>query len=139
MSGIFNLEIKQFEKEENIMKKLLTLLLIATCFAALVPLKSIHAAGYKNNTKIKLYYIGYTGNTGTRFFINIEGSADGTPPACASQPYRFVGDYSTEHGKMIYSVLLAAQLSGKTVSISGTDECSIWGNTESIAWVVLND
>ncbi len=56
-------------------------------------------------------------------------------PACNTYQKRWVLDLSTELGKMQYSLLLSAQMAGKNIELSGADDCSIWPNSETVAWV----
>jgi len=57
-------------------------------------------------------------------------------PACSSSTQkRWVMDISTFHGRAKYALLLSAQLSGKPVIISGQNNCSVWGDSETVDWV----
>jgi hypothetical protein len=63
--------------------------------------------------------------------VDLYGTASGHP-ACATQPYWLIPRETTESGKRMLAMLLAAQLSGRTVVIRGKDTCSRWGDGEDI-------
>ena len=58
-------------------------------------------------------------------------------PECSNDYDRFVADLNTEHGKAMYSLLLAAQAQGLKVNIGGQDNCNVRSNAETIQWVTL--
>src|SRR5262245_33366234 len=57
--------------------------------------------------------------------VDISGTAT-LHPACALRSYWIVPNESSESGKRLYAMLLAAQLSGRTVKIKGKDTCTRW-------------
>jgi hypothetical protein len=63
-----------------------------------------------------------------------------TPPSCgASYPTRWAIDASTPQGQSQLSVLLTAYALHKSISIHGTGACSIWGDTETVAILLINE
>ena len=68
----------------------------------------------------------------------VEGSRN-SPPACATEYRRFALNASTPQGKAQLSGLLLAYSQGKTVSVFGTNACSVWGDTETIDFFAIAD
>lgn len=68
------------------------------------------------------------------------GTRTGTIPACAiANPQRFVIDASTAAGQSAVAVLLTAYAKGKAVNVVGTGSCTIWGDTETVAYFRIVD
>ncbi|WP_342315807.1 hypothetical protein [Lysobacter sp. FW306-1B-D06B] len=59
-----------------------------------------------------------------------------TPAAC-NTARRFAINTNDASGKAQLAGLLSAQASGKSVTIYGTGECNIWGDSESVQILVL--
>lgn len=72
-------------------------------------------------------------NNGAVLF-NVTGTR-AAPPACgANNPQRFAIDASAPAGQAAVAVLLSAQARGKAVIVMGTGNCTIWGDTETVAY-----
>ncbi len=73
-------------------------------------------------------------------FFRTSGTRVGVP-ACVTpgQESRFVIDARTDAGKAMLSVLLTAVARGKRVTITGTGTCGIWGDTESVSFIEVED
>jgi hypothetical protein len=66
-------------------------------------------------------------------FVNINGTAGGSPPSCQNyQNNRFVLNPTTTSGQALLAVVLSALARGVPVGITGSGTCSIWPDTESI-------
>ncbi len=63
--------------------------------------------------------------------VNLMGTASGHP-LCAQQTYWVLPNETSDTGKRLYSMLLAAQLSSRIVTIIGKDTCSRWADGEDI-------
>jgi hypothetical protein len=63
--------------------------------------------------------------------FSLNGAAPTGSPACATHTYWLIADENSNSGKQQYAMLLAAQSSGKQVSVSGTNNCSRWGDGET--------
>ncbi|MBU1390186.1 hypothetical protein [Shewanella baltica] len=63
----------------------------------------------------------------------------GEMPACTKGQYKYwmIKDENATYGKSQFSMLLAAYLSGKPVTIIGTGNCSRWGDGEDIGTLLL--
>ena len=63
------------------------------------------------------------------------------PPTCPSPliANRFAIAATTDAGKAMISLLLTAQARGKRVSVYGTGNCNLWGDTESVSYLVVED
>lgn len=68
-----------------------------------------------------------------------EGSARSNSPACATHNYWLIKDENSVTGKSQFSQLLAAKMSGKSVSIHGLNTCSRWGDGEDINIIIIQD
>ena len=69
--------------------------------------------------------------------VNLMGTASGHP-VCAQQTYWVLPNETSDTGKRLFSMLLAAQAEGRVVSISGKDTCSRWPDGEDIETVGIN-
>ncbi|WP_082938881.1 hypothetical protein [Mitsuaria sp. 7] len=70
--------------------------------------------------------------------IYLEGSRN-AQPACATESRRFVLNAATPAGKAQLAGLMIAYTQGKTVSVWGTNTCSVWGDTETIDFFAIVD
>lgn len=70
-------------------------------------------------------------------FVFLEGAAATGKPACAKNSYWMIRDENSTAGKSQLSILLAAHVSGKTISIEGKNTCTRWGDGEDISAVLL--
>lgn len=69
-------------------------------------------------------------------YINVEGTPTGRPSCATNQGgYDYAFDSSTKVGEKMFSVLLAAQRSNTNIKISGSGDCAVGSNVESIRWV----
>ena len=62
-------------------------------------------------------------------------STHANKPSCNIYHQRWVLDLASERGKAQYSLLLAAQSSGKQVKVEGSGQCDVWYNSETVHWV----
>ncbi len=73
-----------------------------------------------------------------RIFIKMKNPPQRDPDTCHNNNhYDFVFDASTEGGKVSLSVLLSANAAGKSVSIGGSNTCSIYNGIESVDWIFI--
>jgi len=66
-------------------------------------------------------------------FIYLESKPSGSPE-CGKLP-RWAVDLGVNSGQAAYSLALAAQLSGKTVTITGQGSCDVWSDTETALYI----
>ena len=59
------------------------------------------------------------------------------PSCAASQPTRWAIDPNTAVGKIQLAGLLTAHATGKKVEVGGTNTCNIWGDTESVNYLLV--
>ncbi len=72
--------------------------------------------------------------------FHTSGVKDGASPSCgAAIPSRFAIDASTVAGQAAASTLLTAYAMGKKVMVSGSGACTIWGDTETIHFIVIQN
>lgn len=69
--------------------------------------------------------------------VNLDGTAV-DHPVCAQQPYWVIPNEKSDAGKRLLALLLAAQLSGRDVTIRGKNTCSRWPDGEDIDSVTLS-
>ena len=81
--------------------------------------------------------------SGTVAGVNVEGAsgkfsttAHPGAPACAATG-RWAVDVSTPQGQSLWSAVLLAYSQNKPVTIGGTGTCSVWGDSETVAWIQL--
>ena len=80
-----------------------------------------------------------TGEGNSAVFIGINGTVGGQPPTCAqAETTRFVVNPSTPQGQALVAMVLSAQARGASVTIFGSGSCDIWGDTESVLYLVIN-
>ena len=65
------------------------------------------------------------------------GDRGGEAPSCSVNFDRFVADLNTEHGKAMFSIILAAQAQGLNIRIGGTNQCDVRSDAETIQFVNL--
>lgn len=63
------------------------------------------------------------------FFIT--GSAAGRP-GCATQPYWIIKNETSTTGRQQLAQLLAARASGATITVTGLNTCTRWGDGEDV-------
>lgn len=71
-------------------------------------------------------------------YVTLKGTVDGSP-VCATQTYFMIRDEKSDAGKSQFAMLMAAYLSGKRVTITGTGACTRWMDGEDIATVTYGD
>lgn len=69
--------------------------------------------------------------------VELTGGTKTNSPACATNGYWLIKDENSTAGKSQFSQLLAAQLAGKTVAITGLGTCTRWSDGEDINVVVI--
>ena len=108
------------------MKARFALMLASCCAIGVSPAIAGTQAGY-----IKDIYIR---DSDGLILVDLFGTASGHP-VCAQQPYWIIPNESSETGKRLLALLLAAQLSSRYITIQGKDTCSRWGDGEDIETV----
>ena len=86
----------------------------------------------EGNGVINIAHIGHWNNKDLVFFYTPNRTGI---PACATEQHRWVVDLTTRLGQSQYSFILAAQMAGKEISVSGTGDCSLYSDTETVRWV----
>ena len=66
--------------------------------------------------------------------VTIQGPFSGRP-SCATYDYFMIRDEKSEAGKAQFAMLMAAFLSGRTVTIDGAGSCQRWFDGEDISTV----
>ena len=102
------------------MKKILALAL------ALVTLPAM-AAGTQTGNIVDIYVRDSDG----LLLVSLTGTASGHP-SCATAAYWIIPSETTDTGKTLYATLLAAKLSGHSVTIAGKNTCTRWFDGEDI-------
>ncbi|MGP0171773.1 hypothetical protein ACSVIJ_07805 [Pseudomonas sp. NCHU5208] len=72
--------------------------------------------------------------------VELSGGTEKTgSPSCATHKYWLIKDEASVAGKSQFSQLLAAQMTGKKVTIVGSNTCSRWGDGEDINYILVRD
>ncbi len=96
---------------------------------------TISALSYSGFFAGKIIKLELGPNYGDNVLVDVEGSQN-NPAACSTNSiYDFAFDGSTEYGKKLFSVLLAAQLAGTKIEISGYGSCQHYSNIEDLRWL----
>jgi hypothetical protein len=72
-------------------------------------------------------------------YVHSSATPTGRPPCAQNTAYFMIKDENSVAGKRIFAVLLAAQVSGKRVQITGANTCVPWADGEDIELVVQLD
>ena len=72
-------------------------------------------------------------------FFNTNGARTGAPACAATQPSRFVFTAAIAGGQALLSALQTAFARGKNVYVIGTGDCGVWGDTESVQYLQIQD
>jgi hypothetical protein len=70
-------------------------------------------------------------------YVQLTTSPASRASCAAATTYWMIQNENSESGRKLYAMLLAAHLTGRTVSIVGTNTCVRWGDGEDIQYVVL--
>lgn len=73
---------------------------------------------------------------GGQVIFNVSGVRSNMP-ACATAGNRWAFSDSNAGGQGTLSALLTAYAAGKLVTIYGTGVCDVWGDTESVDYIVI--
>ena len=57
-------------------------------------------------------------------------------PACATTG-RWAVDVTTPAGQAMWSTVLTAYSQNRPVTVGGTGQCNVWGDSETVQWVQL--
>mgnify|MGYP003386732552 CR=1 FL=1 len=109
------------------MKHLIGILLIALAFNA--------SAGSQTGT---LDYVIVRASDGLVYFTLKDGALNNRPD-CATIAYWMIKDENSNAGKQQYSMILAAHAAGKTVSVTGMNTCSRWGDGEDVNTIQIKN
>ena len=99
---------------------------ILSLVLALVTLPAM-AAGTQTGTVVNLFVRDSDG----LIWVDVSGTASGHP-SCATATYWIIPSETTDTGKTLYATLLAAKLSGHSVTITGKNSCTRWFDGEDI-------
>jgi hypothetical protein len=116
------------------MNMIMLLRIFAVCAFVVVSMAGAHAgsAGYGNIFAILPHNFGPDG----QFFFQTDGVRSGTP-ACGTVNRWVIKNAGA--GKMQISVLMAAKVMNKRISIAGNGLCDVWSDTETVMYFVIED
>lgn len=110
-------------------------------FATLIGALAAVSAASASASDATWGYISYPyGTSNGAVLFNTDG-VRGTPPSCSGTGLgaRFAINASTLVGQSQLSVLMTAYSLHKRISIHGTGTCSIWGDTETVDYFVVEN
>lgn len=118
---------------KGFMKKILLVLISIGAFIS-APAAEATTAGYGYIGQI---IAGYNG----AILFNTDGARSGTLPSCqgAGLGQRWAIDASTTAGQAAVSVLLNAYNQHKRIYVDGRGVCTIWGDTETVNFISMQD
>lgn len=103
-------------------------------FISLVFLSFNSSAGTGNGT------IGnYIVTTYGKAFVHLN-SATVSPPACSGASdwaIDLTGANGTA-GRAVLAAIIAASIQGKTITVVGTGDCNVWGDRETVSYIVVS-
>lgn len=102
------------------MKKLTLFVLVASLVA--------NAYAGSQTGQVKWFRVRQSDNL---HYLGLEGTKAGGP-ACATQSYWIIKDENSVAGKSQVSMIIAAYLAGKAITIQGANTCTRWGDGEDI-------
>ncbi len=70
-------------------------------------------------------------------YFTLNGAAKSGNPACATKSYWMIKDENSEVGKKQYAMVLAAQASGRELTVVGMNSCTRWLDGEDVNWMQL--
>lgn len=65
-------------------------------------------------------------------YVLLTGNSSGRPACAAGTQYWMIPNETTDSGKRMYASLLAAQMAGRIVIITGKNTCTRWNDGEDI-------
>jgi hypothetical protein len=71
-------------------------------------------------------------------YVRMSTAPSGRPTCAAGTTYFMVRNENSETGKKLYALLLAAKLTGQTVTIVGANTCNRWGDGEDIDYATTH-
>lgn len=99
-------------------------LLMALCI-------SVSPLCFAGNQSGTINYVNVRYSDGLIYFHIVGGAKVGSP-SCATYDYWIIRDENSNAGKQQYAMLLAAQASGKVVTVHGLNSCARWGDGEDV-------
>ena len=76
---------------------------------------------------------------GLIYFVVVNGDPKTGSPACATFSYWMIKDENSNAGKQQYQMLLAAQATGKTITVIGLNTCTRWSDGEDVDSILLRN
>lgn len=112
--------------------------LVKSCVLSLLVASAVAAPGQASISETgKIYNIHVLGN-GVVLFRH--AGTRGTVPTCGqTEAVRWAFDGSTPQGQARLALLLTAYGAGKSVKVFGLGNCNVWGDTESVDYIVTSD
>ncbi|UJB19490.1 MULTISPECIES: hypothetical protein [Lysobacter] len=102
---------------------------VATAAALLISVTSVVAhAGQQSGKVLRIYTRGGDGLV----YVTLDGASTGRPACAATTLYWAIKSENTDAGKRQFAQLLAAQTSGRTITIYGENACTRWHDSEDI-------
>ena len=68
-------------------------------------------------------------------WVGLSGNPTGRPACAVGTRYWIIPNENTETGQRLYATLLAANMAGRAITITGKNTCTRWGDGEDIDFV----
>jgi hypothetical protein len=106
--------------------------MVISLFSILISLQLSAVANGSGNGTIVFVLSNFSGQV----FFKTNGMQ--SQPSCATDGWAFdMNGSAASGGKAMLALLIAAQAAGKQVSVVGKGVCDVWGDRESVSYVVV--
>lgn len=87
------------------------------------------------------YIVEVFGTYNGAVLFSTTGTINGARPSCQGPglTQRYAIDASTVAGQAMVAILMTAKAQGKRIDISGMGSCTIWGDTETVQFIFVED
>jgi len=110
-----------------------TRFVIATLMAMMLPTALL--ANGLNIGPVSYLYVSHEGSGFV--LVRINGTQQGTKPACATDVHRYAFDLSDLSGFAYLAVIQSAMARNQQIAIGGTGTCTVSGNREDVKYIEL--
>ncbi len=104
---------------------------------AIIPLLLLASSAMAGSQAGYITFLEVRDTDGLIYFV-LSGNPTGKP-ACAVFPAWSLPNESSETGKKLFALLMAARAAGQQVSVNGKNTCVRWGDQEDVASIRLLD
>jgi hypothetical protein len=75
----------------------------------------------------------------SKVFLHVNGTSSGQPVCSGGGDWAIdLAGTNPAGGKAALAAIIAASIQGKTITVIGTGDCSVWGDRETVSYIVFN-